>query len=66
MPSVKKKAGQTLDNPARVFYYRHDRRTYVSGLEEEMLSAAVIGVSLALSGVYLGWQWWSRELAEGE
>jgi hypothetical protein len=35
-------------------------------MEKRMLSAVVIGLSLALSGVYLGWQWWSGDLAEGE
>jgi len=31
-----------------------------------MLSAVVVGISVMLGGFYLVWQWWSRELAEGE
>jgi len=32
----------------------------------KMLSAVVVGISVLLGGFYLVWQWWSRELAEGE
>lgn len=31
-----------------------------------MLSSIVIGTSVMLGTFYLVWQWWSRELAEGE
>jgi hypothetical protein len=31
-----------------------------------MLSAIVVGLSVMLAGSFLVWQWWSRELAEGE
>jgi hypothetical protein len=31
-----------------------------------MLSAMIIGLSVAAGAGYLVWQWWSRELAEGE
>ena len=31
-----------------------------------MLSAMIIGVSVTAGAAYLAWQWWSRELAEGE
>ena len=31
-----------------------------------MISAFVIGTSVLLGAFYLVWQWWSRELAEGE
>jgi hypothetical protein len=31
-----------------------------------MISAFVVGLSVMLGGFYLVWQWWSRELGEGE
>ena len=31
-----------------------------------MISAFVVGTSVMAGGFYLVWQWWSRELAEGE
>ncbi len=31
-----------------------------------MLSGIVVGLSVMLGAFYLIWQWWSRELAEGE
>jgi hypothetical protein len=31
-----------------------------------MISAFVVGTAVMLGVSYLVWQWWSRELAEGE
>jgi hypothetical protein len=65
----RKRQRDPLDKTVQVFYSALDRRTYVPSVSVgggSMLSAIVVGLSVMLGGFYLVWQWWSRELAEGE